>query len=350
METEIFRIDHSNIDKRLIEKAGNIIASGGLVAFPTETVYGLGGDATDREASRRIYAAKGRPSDNPLIVHICDILQLEEVGEDIPDIAWELGRHFWPGPMTLIVKRGSKIPRETTGGQDTVAVRLPSDEIARALIRASRTYIAAPSANVSGRPSPTEASHVVRDLLGRIDCIIDGGPVDIGLESTIIDLTEEVPVILRPGAIGLSDVAGVAGEAVMDPGLSGDDKGLPPKAPGMRYRHYAPRGELVILRGKPEAVSAEIIRLSEEAAGKGLKVGIIASEEAANIYTAGEVRIMGARNNAGQLAHNLYRVLREFDDIGADVIYSEDFGGTESMYAAIANRLYKAAGGKIIEV
>ena len=279
MITRIMDVSTEPMNMDYIKEASEILRNGGLVAFPTETVYGLGGDATDKEASKKIYAAKGRPSDNPLIVHIWDISQLAEVGEDIPDIAWELGRRFWPGPMTIIVKRGPRIPRETTGGQDTVAIRLPSDEIARALIRASKTYIAAPSANVSGRPSPTDASHVAADLMGRIDCIIDGGPVDIGLESTIIDLTEGVPVILRPGAIGLSDIAGVTGEAIMDPGLSGDDKGLPPKAPGMRYKHYAPRGELFILRGDREAVSAEIIRLSEEAAGKGLKAGIIASLE-----------------------------------------------------------------------
>lgn len=345
----MYSVRPTEIDKRIISEAGQIISEGGLVAFPTETVYGLGGRATDPLASKKIYAAKGRPSDNPLIVHICNVSQLNEVGCDIPDGAIKLAHSFWPGPLTLIVKKADIIPYETTGGLDTVAVRLPSHPVARALIQASRTYIAAPSANISGRPSPTEAIHVIEDLGGRIDCIIDAGRVDIGLESTIVDMTEDIPTILRPGAISLSDVEGVLGEARIDPGLLKTDDGSRPKAPGMRYRHYAPQADMTIIKGPAGSAVEEIKRRVLSDLKAGHSVGIIASNETAGTYGKGIVKMIGSAGDPSAIAYNLYHILREFDETGVDIIYSESFSG-EGIADAVANRMIKAAGGKIIEV
>ncbi len=349
MKTEIIRIDPENIDENAIEKAAEYIKSGTLVAFPTETVYGLGGDAMDKNASKSIYAAKGRPSDNPLIVHIADVSDLYKVGEDIPERAALLAEAFWPGPMTLIVKKSSDIPYETTGGLDTVAVRLPSHPIARELIRRSGKYIAAPSANKSGRPSPTKASHVIEDLDGDVECIIDGGDVEIGLESTIIDLTEDIPTILRPGRISLSDVIAVAGEARMDPGLSSDDESVRPKAPGMRYRHYAPKGELVIVEGDRDAVIRKISEQCGDHLAKGDKVAVIASSESAGDYEGVRVFDIGAKSREDEIASNLYDTLRKLDEEGIEYAYSEAFD-TPHVGTAIMNRLLKAAGHRVLKV
>ncbi|MBQ6321481.1 MAG: threonylcarbamoyl-AMP synthase, partial [Lachnospiraceae bacterium] len=233
------------IDPEQIARAGEILRAGGLVAFPTETVYGLGGDGLNPAASEKIYAAKGRPSDNPLIIHIAALADMEKIVAGIPSDARKLAEAFWPGPLTMILQKSSLVPLQTTGGLQTVAIRYPSHPVAQALIAAGGGYIAAPSANLSGRPSPTSASHVIADLNGRIDAIIDGGDGNIGLESTIIDLTEEEPVILRPGYVSLEMAREVLGEVRMDPGLLKEDPTIRPKAPGMKYRHYAPRADLI---------------------------------------------------------------------------------------------------------
>ena len=348
MKTEIIRLDPDNIDEKALLRAASYIRDGGLVAFPTETVYGLGGDAADKEASRAIYAAKGRPSDNPLIVHIAEVRDLYEVGRDIPKAASLLAAAFWPGPMTLIVDRASIIPLETTGGLDTVAVRLPSHPIARALIKKSGRFIAAPSANTSGRPSPTKASHVREDLFGRIECIIDGGDVEIGLESTIIDLTEEIPTILRPGAISLSDVKAVTGEARMDPGLLTESDSRP-KAPGMRYRHYAPRGELTIVEGERQAVVERIVSECTARASEGHRTAVICCSENTGCYEGFRVYDVGALSREDEIASRLYDTLRTLDSEGMEYIYSEAFD-TPHVGAAIMNRLLKAAGHRVIEV
>ena len=348
MKTEIIRLDPDNIDEKELLRAASYIREGGLVAFPTETVYGLGGDAADKEASRAIYAAKGRPSDNPLIVHIAEVRDLYEVGRDIPEAASLLAAAFWPGPMTLIVDRASIIPLETTGGLDTVAVRLPSHPIARALIKKSGRFIAAPSANTSGRPSPTKASHVREDLFGRIECIIDGGDVKIGLESTIIDLTEEIPTILRPGAISLSDVMAVTGEARMDPGLL-EERDSRPKAPGMRYRHYAPRGELTIVEGERQAVVERIVSECTARASEGHRTAVICCSENTGCYDGFRVYDVGALSREDEIASRLYDTLRTLDSEGMEYIYSEAFD-TPHVGAAIMNRLLKAAGHRVIEV
>ena len=336
-----------------IKEASEILRNGGLVAFPTETVYGLGGDATDKEASKKIYAAKGRPSDNPLIVHIAKFSQLEDISKDLPENAKKLADAFWPGPLTMVVNKNKVIPYETTGGLDTVAVRMPNNPVALALIEESGCMIAAPSANTSGRPSPTKASHVYEDLSGKIEAILDGGSVDIGLESTIVDLTEDVVTILRPGYINMDMLREVVGEVRMDPGIVYNDKGTTsgarPKAPGMRYKHYAPKGDLTIISGEEDIVVATINQMTKEALDKGQRVGIIATSESADRYKDGQVLVIGDRADEGSIAHNLYDILRQFDEIGVDVIYSESFA-TPKMGQAIMNRLLKAAGQKTIEV
>ena len=350
IDTEIIQIDSQAINQAQIDRAGEILKRGGLVAFPTETVYGLGGDATNPGASKAIYAAKGRPSDNPLIVHITNLKALEQIVAEVPQAAYTLAEHFWPGPLTMIFRKNEKIPYETTGGMDTVAVRMPSDPIARALIDASTGYIAAPSANTSGRPSPTQASHVEEDLGGRIDMIVDGGPVGIGLESTIVDLTEQVPMILRPGYITLEMLREVLGQEVLvDPGLIAADSDRKPKAPGMKYRHYAPKADLKVVEGATDVVVAEINRRCEQLIAGHQRVGIIATEETKDLYTKGTVISIGARDDEEAIARHLYGILRDFDTMGVDAIFSESFAAA-GIGQAIMNRLLKAAGHQVLEV
>ncbi len=347
MITEIIKIDPDNIDDSSLDRAAEYLKRGELVAFPTETVYGLGGDAFDPGASKAIYAAKGRPSDNPLIIHIAEVSDIYDIGVDIPGEAELLAKAFWPGPMTLIVKKNQRVPYETTGGLDTVAIRLPSHPVARALIKKSGKFIAAPSANTSGRPSPTKASHVKEDLDGRIPCIIDGGAVDIGLESTIIDLTEDIPTILRPGAISLSDVIAVTKKAQMDPGLKKEDETVRPKAPGMRYRHYAPKGQLTIVCGDKDSVIEKIRQCCKEDRDAQKSVAVIASSETADRYEGILVFDIGAFEREEDIAHNLYDTLRQLDERGIESIYSESFD-TPHVGTAIMNRLIKAAGHRVI--
>ena len=353
MITKLMDVSKEPINKVFIEEASEILKNGGLVAFPTETVYGLGGDAEDISASKKIYQAKGRPSDNPLIVHIAEFSQLEQISEDLPESAKKLADAFWPGPLTMVVKKNDVIPYETTGGLDTVAVRMPSHPVALELIRTSGCMIAAPSANTSGRPSPTKASHVYEDLSGKIDAILDGGAVDIGLESTIVDLTEDVVQILRPGYINKAMLEEVVGHVEIDPGIVYNDKGTTsgakPKAPGMRYKHYAPKGDLTIVSGEETKVVDAIEKMAAEAISKGQKVGVIATSTTRDRYTHGDVLVIGNRDDEKSIAHNLYDILRQFDELEVDVIYSESFA-TPTIGQAIMNRLLKAAGQKTIDV
>ena len=352
----MLKVSESGVNEYVLNKAAKILRAGGLVAFPTETVYGLGGDAKNARSARRIYRAKGRPSDNPLIVHIASIEQLEEAAEDIPDNAYKLAEAFWPGPLTLILKKKRTIPRHTTGGLNTVAVRMPDNEVARELIIRSGCLIAAPSANVSGGPSPTSAEHVYNDLEGRIDAIIDGGAAVVGLESTIVDLTADVPTILRPGVItrdmlaqviGRVEIADEAPNDTKDALKSVNKKNNKPKAPGMKYRHYAPKAELVIVEGKPVNVAAYINSEVRQCREKDLVTGVIASEENVNSYRADIVKTIGSAEDGEEIAHNLYGILREFDDTDVNRIYSESFDGRDESFA-IMNRLKKAAGYHII--
>ena len=347
MRAEVVSMTGENLDMDAIKKAGDILKAGGLVAFPTETVYGLGGNALDPRASMKIYAAKGRPSDNPLIVHIAELDKLAQITTEIPEGAKILAEKYWPGPLTMILPKADIVPKETTGGLESVAVRFPSDRIAQELIRAAGGFVAAPSANTSGRPSPTMAEHVEEDLGDAIDMIIDGGQVGIGLESTIVDFTEEVPVVLRPGYISLEMLQETLGDVRMDRGLLITDSSIHPKAPGMKYRHYAPKAELSIVEGTEEEVINCINRLTEKAVAKGLKAGVIATDETKDRYSNADILSIGSREEEETIAHHLYEVLRDFDDDRVDVIYSEAFY-TPKMGQAIMNRLLKAAGHKII--
>lgn len=349
MNTEIIRISDVENEHEAINRAAQIIKTGGLVAFPTETVYGLGGNGLSSLASSKIYEAKGRPSDNPLILHIASIEQLYPLVEKIPEIAERLMDAFWPGPMTLIMKKSSIVPKETTGGLDTVAVRMPAHPVALALIEAAGLPIAAPSANASGRPSPTCADHVCEDLSGKIDMIIDGGVVGIGLESTIIDVTGEIPTILRPGFITQEILEKLLGEVRVDKAsVSKMEEGESPKAPGMKYRHYAPKAPLTIVRGDASSVVRKINELVKKAQAEGKKAGIICTRENMKLYTNGEIKCIGARDAEGEIALNLYGIIREFDSTDVDVIYSEAFE-SGSLGHAIMNRLLKAAGHQVID-
>ena len=349
METEIIFIDEKNIDQDKIDRAGDIIKRGGLVAFPTETVYGLGGDALNRESSRKIYAAKGRPSDNPLIVHIADMEALAGIVSEIPDVALKLADNFWPGPLTMIFNKSDVVPMDTTGGLDTVAGRMPVDSVARRFIRASGGYVAAPSANISGRPSPTSGRFVIEDMNGRIDMIIQGDDSRIGLESTIVDITSDRPMILRPGYITKEMLEEVVGEVWTDPTILDATCTERPKAPGMRYRHYAPKGDLKVVKGPDTKVIEYINSACEVAESLGRRVGVIATGENASCYSYGNIKCVGNRADEEMIAHRLYTILREFDDEDVEVIYSEAFDEGR-LGGAIMNRLLKAAGHQVIDL
>lgn len=352
METEIIRIEQkegkfSPEEERGLRHAGEVIRAGGLAAFPTETVYGLGGDALNPESSRKIYAAKGRPSDNPLIVHICRFEDIRRIVSRVPDSAVKLADAFWPGPLTMILPRADIVPPETTGGLDTVAVRFPSHPAAQKLIDWSGGYVAAPSANLSGRPSPTAPEYVIEDMNTRIEVIVDGGPVGIGLESTIVDLTTEPAQILRPGYITREMLENVLGQVETDGVLSGNEEA--PRAPGMKYRHYAPLGRLVIVEGEPEQVAAYINARAERDRVSGEKTGVLSTEEMRERYRVDVVKCAGSREDEESIARNLFAVLREFDNEKVTSIYSESFSD-QGLGQAIMNRLLKAAGHHVVRV
>lgn len=349
MDTKVVTVDKEKPDLQVMRMAGEILRKGGLVAFPTETVYGLGGDGLNAGSSKKIYAAKGRPSDNPLIIHIADLESLEKIVKSVPPKAKLLAEKFWPGPLTMIFSKSSRVPYETTGGLESVAVRMPSHSVALAIIREGGGYIAAPSANTSGRPSPTRAEHVCEDLTGKIDMIVDGGAVGIGLESTIVDFTEEVPVILRPGYINQEMIQEVIGPVRMDRGLLITEEKVRPKAPGMKYRHYAPKAQLTIVQGSSSQVTAYINAQCEKAVREGKKPGVIAADETVSAYRGAVVKGIGARNDEEEIARNLFAVLREFDEEDTDILFSESFD-TPRMGQAIMNRLLKAAGHHIIDL
>lgn len=335
-----------------LQEAKQAIEDGGLVAFPTETVYGLGGNGLLPEASKKIYAAKGRPSDNPLILHIAEWGQLRGIVKDIPDTAERLAEAFWPGPLTMIFEKADCVPYETTGGLDTVAVRMPEHEGALAFLKAAAVPVAAPSANTSGRPSPTKAEHVKEDLDGKIDMIIDGGEVGIGFESTIIDMTEEIPVILRPGYVTREMIWKVIGEVVMDPALMSVTENIQPKAPGMKYRHYAPKAQMTIVRGKrdkvTEYINRQIKKYLMEDKYKPEEIGILTTTESADRYPAGHAVAAGTRKE-DSMGKYIYDALRRFDELHVKVIWSESFDDSAKS-EAIMNRLLKAAGQHVIDV
>lgn len=344
------RVEKAAGREEVLRQAGEILKKGGLVAFPTETVYGLGGDALNKHSARKIYAAKGRPSDNPLIVHICRFEDIESIVSGVPEAARKLAAAFWPGPLTMILPKSDKVPYETTGGLDTVAVRMPSHPVAQKLIACAGGYVAAPSANTSGKPSPTVAKYVEEDMRGKVDMILDGGEVGIGLESTIVDLTVTPPQILRPGFITRDMLEEVLGSVDTDATILRVDSGQAPKAPGMKYRHYAPRGELTVVQGAPGQVIAYINKQAAEDRLQGEIAGVIATDETLIHYHEVQVcKSLGSRSDEESIARHLYTVLREFDDEQVGKIYSESFC-TDGFGQAIMNRLLKAAGHRVIEV
>lgn len=346
IETKLIKMETNEIFAS--ELAAKIWRQGGLVAFPTETVYGLGANGLDEEASAKIYRAKGRPSDNPLILHIAEREQVLPLVKVVHNVGYQLMEAFWPGPLTLIFPKADCVPYGTTGGLDTVAIRMPSHPQARRLLKEVQLPIAAPSANLSGRPSPTTAQHVWEDMNGRIELIIDGGTVGIGVESTIVDLTEEIPTILRPGYITKEMLEAVVGNVRIDPAIMGTlCENVAPKAPGMKYRHYAPKAPLKLVEGESGAVIAFINERIREADGK--RIGVIATEETKACYQGGIIKCIGRRSDMKSIAHNLYDVLRAFDAETVEIIYSESFA-EEDFGQAVMNRLKKAAGQQVISL
>ncbi|MDR1560455.1 MAG: threonylcarbamoyl-AMP synthase [Clostridiales bacterium] len=330
-------------DRSGVLEAARIIRNGGLAAFPTETVYGLGADAANETAVGKIYTVKGRPPDNPLILHICDVSQFYGCTEQTPDYCGALISAVWPGPLTVVALKKNSVPAWGTAGLPTIAIRMPSNETARLLIEYAQTPIYAPSANVSGRPSPTSARHVLQDLDGKIDIILDGGPCACGLESTVIDVSGDLPRVLRPGFITADMIYAKIGFYPETEHPLGK-----PKSPGMKYAHYAPKAELTVINGSPERAAALI---NERAGVEEKRVGILATDQTIDMYDKSKYFVLNAgdRSNAELIGANLFAALRAFDDKGVDIIYAEGIADA-GVGSAVMDRLKKAAGGRVIEV
>jgi L-threonylcarbamoyladenylate synthase len=342
MRTETIKISADSPDPEAIAKAASVIRSGGLVAFPTETVYGLGADAANPAAVARVYSAKGRPPDNPLIAHIAKMEDLRAIAESVPEYALALAERFWPGPLTLVAKRRLDAKIHCGGGLDTVAVRLPSCRAALALIEASGSPICAPSANSSTRPSPTRAEHVLRDLGGKIEMVLDGGPVRLGLESTVVDATGERPSLLRPGFVTRAMIESCAGPLA----LPGDDAGRPPKSPGMKYAHYSPKAQVVLVTGPQDLVAEKILELAR---GCPKKAAVLATSQTIGRYSGLSALDAGDREDPSSIGAGLFALLREFDEMGAEMVFAEGIE-EEGIGEAVMNRLRKASAGRIVEV
>lgn len=349
MVTQVIEIDSRNIDKNKLGVAARALREGKIVAFPTETVYGLGANALNSTAVEKIFKAKGRPSDNPLIVHIADKEKLYELTEDIPEKAAILMDKLWPGPLTLVFRKGSIIPPIITAGLNTVAVRMPEHPVARELIRLAEIPVAAPSANVSGKPSTTTAKHVLDDLDGKIEIVVDAGSSRVGLESTVLDVTVDPPMLLRPGGITPKQIEDIIGHIDIDKTILGKvSLENVPKSPGMKYKHYAPKAHVIIVKGTN--FNNQVIKICELAAenkSKGNKVGICATNQTIDNYKGYETISMGDRNEPETIASRLFSMLREFDDKGVDVILAEAVD-ENGVGLAIMNRMVKAAGYDII--
>lgn len=337
----------SIVTEKEIAEAGDVIRSGGLVVFPTETVYGLGADALNEEAVNEIFKAKGRPQDNPLIVHISDRAQLEELASEISPSAERLMELFWPGSLTILFKKKSSVPDVTTGGLDTVAVRMPNHPLALKLIEYSNRPIAAPSANTSGRPSPTKAEHVLEDLSGKVDIVIDGGATGVGLESTVLDISGDRPMILRPGGVTIEQLLELLPDVEYDLALK--DESLSPKSPGQKYRHYSPRAKVEVYTGESDQVIEAILKRKRELEVEGFRVGILTVDENSEVYKSENTVSMGRRDDLEEIARNLFDSLRRFDSMEVDFILGEGFAET-GIGKAIMNRLFKASGGNIVHL
>lgn len=349
METKVAIIKDINNDIKFIEEAGAIIRNGGTVAFPTETVYGLGANSLDEEAVKKIFIAKGRPQDNPLIVHVCS-KDISELVKEVPEVAQRMIDNFWPGPLTIILEKKDIIPNMTSANLNTVGIRMPSSEIALKLIELSERPIAAPSANISGRPSPTEVERCIEDLSGKVDYIIGGESSDIGVESTIIDCTVNPPLVLRPGGITLEMLKEIDSNIEIDSALkSKPTEDFKPKAPGMKYRHYAPKAHLKIIKGKNEKTIEIINEILENYIEKGNEVAVLTTDENLKKFNKGKIISLGSENNLSEIAKNLFETLRKCDDLGVQHILCQGFE-EKGVGLAIMNRLNKAAGYDILEV
>ena len=344
MNTRYFTITDPARESAAVEQAADILRRGGLLAIPTETVYGLGADGLNADAVRHIFEAKGRPQDNPLILHIPDASWLARYCKDVPETAYRLAGRFWPGPLTMILPKADCVPLVTTGGLDTVGVRCPDHPVTRAIIAAADTPVAAPSGNTSGRPSPTCARHMMEDMMGKIDGIVDGGPCAVGVESTIIDLTVQPPRLLRPGGLPLEALEAVLGEVAVDKAvrqkLSDGEKA---KAPGMKYRHYAPRAAVTVVTGAPRRSAAYI------AAHLPAGAGVICFKEYAPLFAGHIVHRLGPAGDKLAQAQRVFDALREFDHEAVTEIYAQ-CPDTAGLGLAVANRLKKAASFHVIEV
>ncbi len=349
-QTLFLRVNPKNPEMAKIQTAAQIIRKGGLVAFPTETVYGLGANALNSDAVAALFEAKKRPLDNPPIVHVASPSEVHRLAREVPKKAELLMEKFWPGPLTLVFKRSRIVPNVTVAGLDTIAIRMPKHRVALALIKESGCPIAAPSANLAGKPSPTIAHHVCEDLDGRIDAIIDSGPTNIGVESTVVDISVDSPMVLRPGGTTLEALEQVLGEVKVHPFVQAEQE-LPLEkisSPGMKHRHYAPKAEVILVEGAIPAVIKKIQELTESFKLKGVKVGILATDETQTSYKAMVVKSLGSRLNLPLIAQNLFRLLREVDEENVGVILAEGVG-SEEMGLAIMNRLRKASGYHIIK-
>lgn len=349
METIVVKVEKDNPNSETIEKAADIIKRGGTVAFPTETVYGLGANCFDEEAVDKIFIAKGRPQDNPLILHVSSIEEVYPLVENVDERAKKLMERFWPGPLTLIFNKSEKVSNKLTGGLSTVAIRMPKHKIASELIKYSKVPIAAPSANLSGKPSPTNAEHVIMDLNGRVDMIIDGGSTGIGVESTVLDISQDIPTILRPGGVTYEDLLEIFPQVKYDESIISDDENIVPKSPGQKYKHYAPKAEMIVFSGDVEDMVSSIKEYSKKMELEGKKLGIMATEETVKEYDEGIVLTMGSRNEKGTIARNLFKILRKFDKLNVDIILAEGVD-IEGIGTAIMNRMKKACGGNIRRV
>lgn len=345
MKTLIKEIDINKPDQDLISLFANMLADGKTVIFPTETVYGLGANALDEDAAIKIYQAKGRPSDNPLLVHVADKEDVYDLVENVDDRAKLLMDKFWPGPLTIVFKKKAIIPDRTSGGLDTVAIRMPSDQVARDLIRQAGVPIAAPSANISGRPSPTKPEHIIRDMDGRVDGILVGGPCDYGVESTIIDLSEDLAMVLRPGSITLEMLGEVLGRVDLDPSLKNKDDNIRAKAPGMKYKHYSPQAQVYIVKADDlEGFAERVDSLCEDNAKKGLKIGVMTMNYDQHSYQA---KVFDLGGSDTEVAKNLFDSLISLDRESIDIAYVPYFE-ERGIGVAIMNRLKKAAAYRII--
>lgn len=349
-KTLVLKVDSEKPQMEKICVAADFIKKGGLVAFPTETVYGLGADALNSKAVRALFEAKKRPLDNPPIVHVGDVKDVYRLVREVPLKAEKLMKTFWPGPLTLIFRRLEIVPDVTVAGLDTIAVRMPGHNVALALIRESGCCISAPSANLAGKPSPTTAKHVLDDLDGRIDAVLDAGPTNIGVESTVLDMTVDLPLVLRPGGTPYEVLKRMLARVELHPVAVAEIELSVEKArsPGMKHRHYAPDADVVVVEGELSSVVGKVKELSEFYMSKGKKVGVLATDETAGYYRADVVKSLGSRSDLGVIAKNLFRLLREFDLERVDVIIAEGIP-TEGLGLAVMNRLRKASGYKIVK-